>query len=209
MQITIAERAKPLGFCNTYVGGTPGEAGVVGSPAVSDVSEAMSVLDHYQFGALHVKAVNIDLRARRGLSQAYLIGLRGPHVLHRGRNYRFKALLQRVRGPKLTKTLTVHVSRGLHRGFHQLVVHGTPSDSSGEPSDSDLEIILGFDESDSGDDPGPRSIKALAHAIAQIHRYDGVTADFRSRGLESRNRVFRDPNLRVSGTQRLEVLIRP
>jgi hypothetical protein len=210
MQITIAERAKPLGFCNTYVGGTPGEAGVVGSPAVSDVSEAMSVLDDYQFATLHVKGISIDLRARRGLSQAYLIGLRGPHVLHRGRDYRFKALLQRVRGPRLTKTLTIHVSRGLHRGFHQLIVHGTPSDSSGEPSDSDLEIILGFDDSDSGDDPGPRSIKALAHAIAQIHRYDGVTADFRAGGdVQSRKRVFRDPNLRVSGTQRVGVLIRP
>ena len=30
MHITIAERAKPMGFCNTYVGGVPGEAGVVG-----------------------------------------------------------------------------------------------------------------------------------------------------------------------------------
>ena len=30
MHITIAERAKPLGFCNTYVGGVPGQAGVVG-----------------------------------------------------------------------------------------------------------------------------------------------------------------------------------
>ena len=210
MQITIAERAKPLGFCNTYVGGTPGEAGVVGSPAVSDVSEAMSVLDDYQFATLHVKGITIDLRARRGLSQAYLMGLRGPHVLHRGRDYRFKALLQRVRGRKLTKMFTIHVSRGLRRGSHQLVVHGTPSDSSGEPSDSDLEIILGFDDSgSSGDNPGPRSIKALAHAIAQIHRYDGVTADFRGHGLESRKRVFRDPDLRISGTQRLDVVIRP
>jgi hypothetical protein len=211
MHITIAERPKPLGFCNTYVGGTPGEAGVVGSPAVSDVSEAIGVLDSYQFGTLHVKSVAIDLRARRGLTQAFLVGLRGPHVLHRGRTYRFRALLRRVGGARLTRTLRLHVSRGLRRGFHELVVRGTPADTSGTPSDSDLSIILGFDDSTSQDaDSGPRSIKALAHAIARIHRYDGVTADLRGAGgLESRTRVFRDPGLRVSGTERAGVVVRP
>jgi hypothetical protein len=211
MRITIAERAKPMGFCNTYVGGTPGQAGVVGSPAVSDVSEAVTLLDSYQFAALHVKSVDIELRARRGLSQAYLVGLKGPRVLHRGRTYRFKATLRRIRGPKLTKTLSIHVSRGLHKGPQTLSIHGTPSDTSGEPSDSDLAIILGFDEGDaSADDPGPSSVKALAHAIARVHRYDGVTADFRGdSGVESRTRVFRDVNLRVSGTRRVPVLIVP
>jgi hypothetical protein len=210
MHITIAERAKPLGFCNTYVGGTPGEAGVVGSPAVSDVSEAVGVLDGYQFAALHVKGISIDLRARRGLSQAYLLGVSGPLVVHRGRTYAFKALLQRVRGAKFTKTFRIHVSRGLRRGFHELVLRGTPSDTSGAPSQDDLAIVLGFDDTGSSvDDPGPRSIKALAHAIAKIHRYDGVTADFRGAGgLESRRRVVGDPGLRISGTQRAGVLVR-
>jgi hypothetical protein len=208
MQITIAERAEPLGFCNTYVGGTPGEAGVVGSPMVSDVSEAVSLVDDYQFASLHVKSIAIDLRARRGLSQALLLGLRGPHVLHRGRTYRFKALLRRVRGPKLTKTLKLHVSRGVHRGFGQLVIRGTAADSSGEPSDEDLSIILGFDDEESSS-VGPKSIRALAHAVASIHRYDGVTVDVRgSGGLESRRRVFRDPNLRVSGKLTYDVVIR-
>jgi hypothetical protein len=209
MHITLQERAKPLGFCNTYVGGTPGQAGVVGSPAVSDVSQAVTLLDDYQFAALHVKSMDIDIRARRGLSQAYVVGLRGPHVLHRGRTYSFSAILRRIRGPKVTRTFRIRVSRGLHAGAQQLVVHGTPSDTSGAASDSELAIVLGLDSGSSTDDPGPRSVKELAHAIAQIHRYDGVTADFRSdRGLESRARVLRDPNLRISGTARLDVLIR-
>ena len=210
MHITIAERAKPLGFCNTYVGGTPGEAGVVGLPSVSDVSEATGVLDGYQFGPLHVKSMAIDLRARRGLAEAYLVGLRGPHLVRRGRTYRFTALLRRVGGEQLTKTMRIHVSRGMHRGFHELRLHGTSADSSGAPSDNELSIVLGFDDSaPAGDTGGPRSIKALAHAIAKIHRYDGVTADFRGAGgLESRTRVFRDPNLRVSGTLHFAVLVR-
>jgi hypothetical protein len=208
MRITIQERAKPMGFCNTYVGGMPGQAGVVGSPMVSDVSQAVTLLDEYQFASLHVKGIEIDLRARRGLSQAYLVGLTGPHVLRRGRTYRFTAQLRRIRGPKLTKTLRIRVSRGLRAGLHQLVVRGTPSDTSGAPSDSELAIVLGFDSGSTTDNPGPRSVKDLAHAIAQIHRYDGVTADFRGdRGLESRRRVFRDLNLRVSGTARSDVLI--
>jgi hypothetical protein len=210
LRITIQERAKPLGFCNTYVGGTPGQAGVVGSPMVSDVSQAITLLDDYQFAALHVKAIDIDLRARRGLSQAYLVGLKGPHVMRRGRTYSFTAQLRRIRGPKLTKTLRIRVSRGVRTGLHQLVVHGTPSDTSGAPSDSELAIVLGLDSGSAADDPGSRSVAELAHAIASIHRYDGVTADFRgSRGLESRRRVFRDLNLRVSGTARYDVLIEP
>jgi hypothetical protein len=210
MRITIAERAKPMGFCNTYIGGTPGEAGVVGLPSVSDVSEAIGDLDGYQFGPLHVTSVAIDLHARRGLSQAYLVGLRGPHVVRRGRTYRFTAVLRRVGGAKLTKTMKVHVSRGLHRGFHELRLRGTSADSSGTPSDAELSLVLGFDDpASAGDTAGARSIKALAHAIAKIHRYDGVTADVRgAAGLESRTRVFRDPNLRISGSQRFPLLVR-
>ncbi|MDX6655925.1 MAG: hypothetical protein QOH62_718 [Solirubrobacteraceae bacterium] len=210
LRITIQERAKPLGFCNTYVGGTPGQTGIVGSPMVSDVSQAVTLLDDYQFASLHVKAIDIDLRARRGLSQAYLVGLNGPRVLRRGRTYSFTAQLRRIRGPKLTKTLRIRVSRGVRAGVHQLVVHGTPSDTSGAPSDSELAIVLGLDSGSTSDDPGSRSVADLAHAIAKIHRYDGVTADFRGgRGLESSRRVFRDLNLRVSGTARYDVLIRP
>src|SRR5204863_367958 len=84
--------------------------------------------------------------------------------------------------------------------FHELRLHGTSADSSGSPSDEDLSIILGLDDSaPAGDTGGPRSINALAHAIAEIHRYDGVTADFRgARGLESRTRVFRDPGLPIT-----------
>jgi hypothetical protein len=209
MHITIAERAKPMGFCNTYVGGTPGEAGVVGSPAVSDVSEAVGLLDDYEYGMPHVTSMSIDLRARRGLSQANLLGVRGPHTVRRGHDYRFKLLLQRVRGAKLTRTVTLHVSRGAHRGFAALVFKGTAPDTSGEPSDSDLAIILGFDSGGGGSSGAPRSIAELAHAIAQIHRYDGVTAELRAgRSVESRRRVFRDPDLRVSGTARLFVRIR-
>jgi hypothetical protein len=209
MHISITERAKPLGFCNTYVGGTPGEAGVVGSPAVSDVSEAVGLIDDYEYGMPHVTSMSIDLRARRGLSQANLLGLRGPRTLRRGHDYRFRMLLQRVRGPKLTRTVTLHVSRGAHRGFAQLTFRGTPADTSGEPSDSELAIVLGFDSGGGGSAGEPRSIAGLAHAIAQIHRYDGVTAELRAaRGVESRRRVFRDPELRVSGTARLFVRIR-
>ena len=210
MHITIAERAKPMGFCNTYVGGTPGEAGVVGLPSVSDVSQAIDTIDSYQLGTLHLKSVAIDLRARRGLSQAFLVGVRGPHVVHRGRTYRFKAQLRRVGGAKLTRTFKVHVSRGLHRGFHELVLHGTAADTSGAASDEDLSIIFGFDDSESsgGSNRGAHSVAALAHAIAQIHRYDGVTADFRAAGLESRRRVYRDPSLRISGRQTLGVLVK-
>jgi hypothetical protein len=210
MRITVAERAKPMGFCNTYVGGVPGQAGVVGLPSVSDVSQATDLLDGYQLGPLHVKSIELDLRARRGLSQGFLVGVRGPHVVHRGRTYRYTAVLRRVGGAKLTRTMRIHVSRGVRTGFHELVIHGTSADSSGAPSESDLSIILGFGSSDgSGGGPGgPRSITALAHQIAQIHRYDGVTADFRGAGLESRRRIYRDPNLRITGSQHVGVLVR-
>jgi len=35
-----------------------------------------------------------------------------------------------------------------------------------------------------------------------------VTADFRAAGLESRRRVYRDPNLRISGRETVGVVVR-
>jgi hypothetical protein len=156
-----------------------------------------------------VTSMSIDLRARRGLSQAFLLGVRGPRVLRLGHDYRFTLRLQRDRGPKLTRSVLLHVSRGARRGFAQLVFRGTPPDTAGDPSDSELAIVLGFDPSGSSAPNGPRSIAELAHAIAKLHRYDGVTAELRGgRGVESSRRVFRDPDLRVTGTARFAVQIR-
>src|SRR4051812_31157003 len=71
MHITIAERAKPMGFCNTYVGGTPGEAGVVGLPSVSDGSEAVGGVGGYQLVQPHVQSGAAPMRWGLGVSPAY------------------------------------------------------------------------------------------------------------------------------------------
>ena len=209
MHVTVAERAKPMGFCNTYVGGVPGEAGVVGLPSVSDVSQATDLLDGYQLGPLHVKSVALDLRARRGLSQAFLVGLRGPHVVRRGHTYRYTAALRRIGGAKLTRTIRIHISRGAHGGFHELVLHGTAADSSGSPSESDLSIVLGFDPSGAPAAMPPARDRSrrwrTSCADPSLRRR---TADLRRHEPESRRRVYRDPNLRISGTERYDVIVR-
>ena len=208
--ITIAERAKPMGFCNTYVGGAPGAGRRrrLARPCPTSARRS-TLLDGYQLGPLHVTSVAIDLRARRGLAQAFLARPARPAPRAPRATLPLHARLRRVGGAKLTRTIRVHVSRGVHPGFHELVLHGTSPDSSGAPSDEDLSIILGFDDSGSsggGGAGGPRSIKALAHQIAQIHRYDGVTADFRAAGLESRRARLPRPE---PADQRHRALRRP
>ena len=87
-------------------------------------------------------------------------------------------------------------------------------DSSQDLS-STFTITLGDDSQSSDDDPGPLDLDALAAAFAATHREDGVTASFHDPGdsngdtATSAIEVLRDPQLRISGTARLRVVVKP
>ena len=215
VRIAVREMPKPLRFCNTYVGGSPSTAG---GPLVSDFASATAMIDAYNFAALHVTSADVNIKLRRELRQAFLMGASAPQVVRRGSDMKVKLLAQRVRGAMLTRTVRVHVPRSLTAGEHVLTLTGTPADGGGPSDGSDMAdtfvVALG-DESGSGDERGPTTLSALARSFASVGRVDGVTASFRDPGDSDGNsataevEVLDDPELRFSGHLKLLVLVRP
>jgi hypothetical protein len=216
VRVTLRERQAPLRFCNTYVGGSPSAAG---APLVADFAGAVGLLDTYNFGVLHVTGVDVNLELRRELRQAYLLSAARPRRARRGHDITLRVRAQHVRGPRFTKRIRVHVPKGLSAGEHVLTLTGTPADAAaGDAEAQDLAstftVTLG-DEGGSSDDPGPRTLAALAEAFAATAREDGVTASFRDPGdsdgetATNEIEVFRDPDLRISGSVRLRLVVRP
>jgi hypothetical protein len=216
VRVAVRERKAPLRFCNTYVGGSPSAAG---APLVSDFAGAVGLLDTYNFGVLHVTSVDVNIRLRRELRQAYLLGLHARRSVRRGRDIKVKVLGRHVRGARFARTVTVHVPKDLPAGEHVLTLTGTPADAAaGDASAQDLAstftVMLGSG-GDGADDPGPLTLAALAEAFAATQRPDGVTARFRDPGdsngetATSEIEVLRDPDLRISGSAKLRLDVRP
>jgi hypothetical protein len=212
VRIKVRERKQQMGFCNTYVGGSPSSSG---APMAGDLALAAVMLDGYNFGVLHITGVDVDLSLRRELRQAYLTRIKVPRVLRRGEKARIQIVARRVRGPQVIRSFTFRVPRDAPRGTRDLVLSGAPADGGGF-SDT-LDALAGvFDltfEEPGSDGRGPSSIAALARNITGLGREDGVTASFLSPGESHRDSdateylAFRDPVLRLTGTVRTTVRI--
>ncbi len=93
LRISVRNRKKPLGFCNTYVGGGGSTDALAGGPLVSDAAAATQILDAYDAGPLPVTGVQVGLRVARGLRIATLRRLSGPASVHRGSTISVRATL--------------------------------------------------------------------------------------------------------------------
>jgi hypothetical protein len=212
--ISAVELRAPMRFCNSYVGagtgsGAGGTASLAGSAPVADFGQAASLIDGFELGPLHLTGVDVGLRLRRGLAQAFMTGASAPRAARRGAQLSVRLELLRVGGARLTRTIRVRVPSGLPAGAQDLVLTGTPSDQSGSVLSS-LASVLGGEQA--ADEGGPRSVAALARAVAAIHRFDGVSAAWRPPGAPAGGRggqrpVYRDPQLRISGTLRVPVRV--
>lgn len=225
LRITVRKRPKPLGFCNTYVGGGGSPDALAGGPLVADAVAATAILDAFDSGPLTVTGVQVGMRIARGLRIATLTRLRGPSAARRGSTISVRATLIRPGGRRLERTIRVPVPRGIPRGRRDLFLKGTEADvtlgaSEGDTSTIDLSSLL---EPAPGDQPsGPKSVDGLARALSGLHRYDGVTARFLPPGAsvpqelpggaegvaQRARRVLRDPALRVAGRARLALTVR-
>ncbi len=219
-----------LKFCNRYVmrdGGLSGDPSLAGGgPMVGDLVEAISLIDGYEFGTLDMESVEVNLTLRRGLRQAYMLRAEGPRRVKRGGTARVRVRIQAVRGERSWRTIRVPVPRGMPRGERFLTLSGPDTDESGILEIDLAEALFG----DGGEDiTGPRTVEQLRRAVGRIGRYDGVEASFEppdldeelgdleeeldlvdgAEGIARRSRkVFRDPELRLSGTVRLRVNVR-
>lgn len=216
----VAEREKPMGFCNTYVAAgvglaTEGGLALLGAPEVADFANAASILDSYKLGPLTLTAVNVTIGLRRGLAQAFMTRMTGPKRVRRGEDATVKLFYKRPGGEGGSLTLEVPIPAKASRGPRELVLAGTPSDlAGGALLDESLLSLFG-----GGNEAGPRNLEALAGQIERLHRYDGITFTLqRRRHKKGRalvpgkpkksNRVHRDPDLRYSGVVGLEVVVR-
>ncbi|MCW2990078.1 MAG: hypothetical protein JWM73_672 [Solirubrobacterales bacterium] len=231
VSIRVAQRATPMGFCNTYVAAgtglaSDGAGSLLGTAPVNDFGTAIGLLDSYRLGPLTVTGVNVTLNLRRGLAQAFMTKLTGPGKITRGKDYTVRMAFRRPGGKQQSVAIRVHAPVAMPRGKRDLVLSGTPSDLAGGGFSSLLADIFGG----STDEAGPKSLAALSKQIGGVHRYDGVTASFRPRhakgeqlaspttadslpgggeGRAQRERpVFRTPTLRYSGAVSIPVVVR-
>jgi hypothetical protein len=223
-RIQVRERRRPFRFCNRYVTRTAAEESVLEGAGLgaagamaADFAEAAVAIDEFNFADLHVTDVDVNIKLRRGLRQAFLLDVQGPATVRRGRTARLRVKSQEVRGPARWRTVRVRVPSSTPTGERELTLSGTPADSA-----AGLEVDLGellFDENGDAipaeelDEAGPRTLESLARSIARISRFDGVVASFLEPGDEdgpggAARRVLRDPELRLSGSVRLPVVVR-
>jgi hypothetical protein len=204
VRITLRELRAPLRFCNDYAvdGDVPN---ALAGAAAADMTAAVNALDGYKFGTLHPTAVDVGLRARAGVAQAFITGATAPARVRRGHMLRVRLHLRHTgTGARTTRTVGVRVPLGTPRGPRTIRLVGTPADVGGNPDDpGDLSIV--FEEEDTGDDPGPQSLAELRASFASLARFNGVTATIAG----EKHRIFRDPRERITGSARVRVNVRP
>ena len=204
VKVTLRELRRPLRFCNAYA--VDGEVpNALAGAAAADMTAAVAVLDGYRFGTLHPTSVEVGLRARAGVDQAFISGATAASRVRRGRALLVRLHLRRTRtGVRSTRTIRVRVPLDTPRGTRTLRLVGTPADTGGNPEDpGDLSIV--FEEQDAGDDAGPQSLAEVRAAFAALGRFDGVTATFAG---AVKRAVHRDPRLCITGEARVRVTVR-
>jgi hypothetical protein len=204
VKVTLRELRAPLRFCNTYA--VDGEVpNALAGAAAGDMTSAIAVLDSYKFGTLHPTAVDVGLRARAGVDQAFITSATAPGRVRRGHRLRVRLHLRHTgTGARTTSTISVRIPSGTPRGRRTLRLVGTPVDVGGNPDDpGDLSIV--FEEQDNGDDAGPQSLAELRSKFTSLGRVSGVTATIG----DSKREVYRDPRLRITGEARVPLTVRP
>ena len=202
---TVRELRKPLRVCNSYaIDGTSQNA--LAGPAATDVAAAVTVLESYRFGPLHVTAMDIALRVRRGMRQAFITGAHTRGVVRRGSTIAIRLALRHTgSGRRSTRTVRLRVPVGTPTGRRTLRLIGSPADPGSDPSQDGGELTLVFDdEEEGGDDGGPRSLPEVRSDFLALGRYNGVVALL---GGEER-RLLQDPRLRITGEARVSLRIR-
>ncbi len=181
VRIVVAERAKPLGFCNRYFeGGRP----------FDDLSAAMGLIDGFKFGPLTPRSVTVRTAISRGVREEFIVSAKAPRRVRPGARIPIRLVLQRRRGGRRRVTFRYRVPRSTRAGNRTLTLRGTVPASLAEGAEDSIELVLEGDGGStsggdgSGDDPGPTSIAALSRAVAALGRRDGLRATFaaRSRG---------------------------
>ena len=227
---SVRERKEPLRFCNRYVDrGGAGERGrrrsASAAPMVTDFVEAVTQLDEFNFATLHVTGVEVNLKVRRGLRQAFLLEApRAATSCGAGAPRACACAIQEVRGePRLAHDPRARPARHARAASATSSLEGAPADDGGE-----LEIDLSraaLRRARRARTPSDRRGRPAHGRGARRGRSSGSAATTASRRASRRRatrtsldelgedadgpegvareerEVFRDPELRLSGTR--------
>jgi len=200
--ITLRELKRPVRLCQHYAVAGSGPNALSGALAL-DVAKAAEVIDEYAFGVLHPTNVEVGVRVRRGLRQAYLVGASGPSRARRGQRIALRLALRRtLTGVRFTRTIRVRIPAGVTAGSRTIKLEGTDADEGMVPED-DSELTFLFEEENTTDSP-PQSVAEVRERIEALERFDGVTATIGATEIKH----YRDAKLRISGDASVSVQIR-
>ncbi len=176
-------------------------ANVVALNAGNDVAEMLTLVDSYTQQGLHVTDLGVRIGMTRGQHQAFMRRLVLPTTVRPGQTVDAKLVVRVVRGEKKTLRFKLRIPRTLKPGLRTITLRGANPDGADDLF-GELIITLGGDEED-GEPGGPRNLKALAHEMLKIQRYDGITL-----GKRSGPHVYRDDDLRIGGRAKADVIVR-
>ncbi len=204
MCVTVAlrELKTPIRACWDYAVDGSGPNALAGALS-NDIGTVAAFLESFPFGVLHPTAVDVGLRVRRGLRQAWIVDASGPRRVKRGRKVTLKLALRRTQtGVRFTRTIRFRVPADTTPGTRTIKLTGTDAESGSNPNDdSDLSIL--FEEAPE-EGPMPQSVEDIRDSIESLERFTGVTASIGDVDIEAHS----DPRLRISGDARVVLTVR-
>ena len=226
MRIDIEERARPMRFCNRYVG----DGQFLGGTEIAmggDAATAATLVERFDRRQIHVERVRVQLEVAEGMRFAQLRSASAPRRVRPGERIRIRIRYQRPREELESSRFSIRVPRSLPPGRRTLRLSGAGPD----PGDASLEAIFsaGLSPADAvffGEQPtSVPTVEALAHAVGAIHRYDGIRATFRRPRQRERDfvefvdffgvadpgfggrAVFRHDELRIGGAAKIRLRV--
>ena len=212
VRVDLEETEVPLRFCNRYVG----DGQLLGGIEIAmggDASKVAAFLERFDRFQLDVERVRATLEVHEGLRFARLRDATAPRRVRPGQRIRVRIAYQRPREEMQHSTFRVRVPRGLRPGRRTLTLRGTGADPGNESLDALFTVGLSPEDAVfffGTPPPTPDTIDELAAAIRGVHRFDGIRATFRRRARRGEGRpVFRHDALRIGGSERIALRVRP
>ena len=195
LRVTVAQRRKPLRFCQRYFDGFG---------PLDDLSSAFSLIDGYKFGPLGIRSIAVRMRLRPVVHEAFILAARAPLRVRRGQRVRVRVLLQRSRAGREQIAFPYRVPRNAKPGPKLLTIRGQGGGDGGLGGLEDFFIeLLGG----GGGGGGPvRSVGELAARVAALGSPEGIRASLKAK--DKGPVVYSDKRLLIRGKTQLPLIVR-